>query len=94
MNSRYEIRGHLGEGGAGTVYRAFDKNLNREVAIKRPRIFDNSHESKEITRNLLKEAMALSAIQHPHIVTVYDCGTDRRVPLLLWKSSTVIPLRR
>jgi len=83
MNSRYEIKEPLGQGGVGSVYRAFDKNLNREVAIKRPRFYENSKNPQEITRLLLKEAMALSAIQHPHIVTVYDCGTDEKGPFVV-----------
>jgi len=80
---RYEIRGKIGAGGVGAVYRAFDKNLNREVAIKRV-LPDGGHEfQEEATRQLLKEASALSSIQHPHIVTVYDAGVDHDGPYVV-----------
>jgi serine/threonine protein kinase len=80
---RYEIRGKIGAGGVGAVYRAFDKNLNREVALKRV-LPDGGHEfQEEATRQLLKEASALSSIQHPHIVTVYDAGVDHDGPYVV-----------
>lgn len=80
---RYEIRGKLGQGGLGAVYRAYDKNLNREVAIKRVLPDGETDDEDEATSSLLKEAKALSAIQHPHIVTVYDCGLDEDGPFVV-----------
>ena len=35
MSERYELKGQIGEGGIGTVHKAFDNQLKREVAIKR-----------------------------------------------------------
>lgn len=85
---RYEIRGKIGAGGVGAVYRAFDKNLNREVALKRV-LPDGGHEfQEEATRQLLKEASALSSIQHPHIVTVYDAGVDHDGPYVVMELIT------
>lgn len=80
---RYEIRGKLGQGGLGAVYRAYDRNLNREVAIKRVLPDGEAESQEEATSSLLKEAKALSAIQHPHIVTVYDCGVDEDGPYVV-----------
>ncbi|MFT3991753.1 MAG: protein kinase [Luteolibacter sp.] len=84
MEDRYEIRGKIGQGGLGAVYRAFDKRMNREVAIKRILV---SNEDKaleeESTRQLAKEAGALAALQHPHIVTVYDVGSDEDGPFVV-----------
>jgi len=60
---RYEIRGKIGQGGVGAVYRAYDTQLRREV--------------------VLKEATALSSVQHPHIVTVYDAGIDNEGPYVV-----------
>jgi serine/threonine protein kinase len=80
---RYEIRGKIGQGGVGSVYRAFDTQLNREVAIKRV-LADGGHEDQEeATKNLLKEATALSSIQHPNIVTIYDAGIDEDGPYVV-----------
>ena len=80
---RYEIKGKIGQGGVGSVYRAFDTQLNREVAIKRV-LADGGHEGQEeATKNLLKEATALSSIQHPNIVTIYDAGIDDDGPYVV-----------
>ena len=80
---RYEIKGKIGQGGVGSVYRAFDTQLNREVAIKRV-LADGGHEDQEeATKNLLKEATALSSIQHPNIVTIYDAGIDDDGPYVV-----------
>jgi len=80
---RYEIRGKIGQGGVGAVYRAYDTTLRREVAIKRV-LADGGYESdEEGTRQLLKEATALSSVQHPHIVTVYDSGIDSDGPYVI-----------
>jgi len=80
---RYEIREKLGQGGVGAVYKAFDTQLNREVAIKRV-LADGGYENQEeATKHLLKEATALSSVQHPHIVTVYDAGVDEDGPYVV-----------
>ena len=85
-DERYEIRGKIGQGGVGAVYRAFDRNLNREVAIKRVLSeggFDANDSEDEATKALLKEATALCSVQHPHIVTVYDAGVDEDGPYVV-----------
>jgi serine/threonine protein kinase/tetratricopeptide (TPR) repeat protein len=69
---RYEIRGVLGSGGMGVVYVAFDTNLERLVALKillASRVGDPSY----LTR-FKQEALSVSALNHPHILTVYDVG--------------------
>jgi HEAT repeat protein len=75
MNERYELRGIIAEGGLGTVHRAWDKNLDREVAIKRVRAAAAGDVVVKM-KSLLKEARTLSTLQHPNIVTVYDAGED------------------
>jgi len=79
---RYEIRGKIGQGGVGAVYRAYDTQLRREVAMKRV-LQDGDMNSEDATANLLKEATALSSVQHPHIVTVYDAGIDNEGPYVV-----------
>ena len=75
MSERYELKGKIGEGGIGTVHKAFDTQLKREVAIKRLIPVEGGN-TEEASENLMKEATTLSALQHPNIVTVYDIGTD------------------
>ncbi|BCU77083.1 protein kinase [Luteolibacter sp. LG18] len=89
MDERYEIRGKIGQGGIGAVYRAFDQRMNREVAIKRiiPEGNDADHQD-EATKQLTKEAGALAALQHPHIVTVYDVGADEDGPYVVMEMLT------
>ena len=68
----YEIRGLLGSGGMGEVYRALDSKLAREVAIKvlPP---DLAADARRLDR-FETEARSASALNHPNIVTVYDVG--------------------
>ena len=75
MNDRYEIQGIIAEGGLGAVHRAWDRNLSREVAIKRVRAASGD-DARRKTDGLLREARTLSTLQHPNIVTVYDAGED------------------
>ncbi len=84
MEERYEIRGKIGQGGLGSVYRGYDTRMNREVAIKRISVSgDDPSLQEESTRQLIKEAGALASLQHPHIVTVYDVGTDEDGPYVV-----------
>lgn len=80
---RYEIKGKIGQGGVGAVYQAFDTQLNRDVAIKRVLAEGGYEDQDEATKHLLKEATALSSVQHPHIVTVYDAGIDADGPYVV-----------
>src|SRR6185295_2395363 len=72
MLSHYRIVEKLGEGGMGVLYRARDTRLDRSVAIKvlRPEALGNA----DRRRRLVQEAKAASALNHPHIVTVYGVG--------------------
>lgn len=83
MEDRYEIRGKIGQGGLGAVYRAYDRKMSREVAIKRISSAANDGIAEESTRQLLKEASALASLQHPHIVTVHDFGSDEDGPYVV-----------
>ncbi len=84
MEERYEIRGKIGQGGLGAVYRGYDTRMNREVAIKRISVTSDDPElQEESTRQLIKEAGALASLQHPHIVTIYDVGSDEDGPYVV-----------
>ncbi len=84
MEERYEIRGKIGQGGMGAVYRGYDTRMSREVAIKRISIANDDPALKEESiRQLIKEAGALASLQHPHIVTIYDVGADEDGPYVV-----------
>ena len=68
----YEVLSPLGAGGMGEVYRARDTRLSRVVAIKV--LPDAVASSPERLKRFEKEARAVSALNHPSIVTIYDVG--------------------
>ncbi|MEI6656871.1 MAG: serine/threonine-protein kinase, partial [Verrucomicrobiota bacterium] len=88
MKERYEIREKIGHGGMGSVFRAFDTRMNREVAIKRIRQEGEDHIQQEAAQQIVKEAGALASLQHPNIVTIYDVGTDADGPYVVMELIT------
>jgi hypothetical protein len=77
----YEIQSAIGAGGMGEVYRARDIRLERTVAVK----VLPSHLSANIELKLRfdREAKAISVLQHPHICTLYDVGSQGGVDFLV-----------
>lgn len=69
---RYVIISEIGHGGMGVVYRARDPLLNREIAIKV--LSDNPSISEAGREQLLHEARAASALNHPNICTIHEIG--------------------
>ncbi|MFV8753756.1 tetratricopeptide repeat protein [Nannocystaceae bacterium ST9] len=68
---RYLIVDQLGEGGMGVVYRAYDPELDRKVAIKLLR----GQTSALARSRLLREAQAMAKLSHANVVPVFDVGT-------------------
>jgi eukaryotic-like serine/threonine-protein kinase len=74
---RYQIRGVLGKGAMGLVYDGHDATLNRRVAIKTilTRDLDEST-ARHYEKRFQREVRAVARLNHPHIVQVYDFGTE------------------
>ncbi len=68
----------LGQGGMGTVYSAYDPDLDRKVAVKVVR--EDVHRGALARERLVKEAKAMARIAHPNVVHVYEVGEDRDDP--------------
>jgi serine/threonine protein kinase len=69
---KFQVLARLGSGAIGTVYKAFDTELRRMVALKLPRAGNRA--TAEDVRLLLKEARNAARLQHPGIVSVYEAG--------------------
>ncbi|MGA5577264.1 serine/threonine-protein kinase [Streptomyces koyangensis] len=83
IGGRFTLLGPLGSGGMGTVWRARDEVLHREVALKEVRPPDPALTGPEAAATLrervLREARALARLSHPHVVTIHqivDAGPD------------------
>ncbi len=73
---RYLILDQLGHGGMGIVYKAYDPELDRRIALKLLRVKTGSQSQADRARDrLLREAKALAQLSHPNVVSAYDVGT-------------------
>jgi serine/threonine protein kinase len=73
--ARYLVTDVMGVGAAGVVYRAYDPQLRRKIALKllRPEHSQRSH-GAQLEARLLREARAMARLSHPNVVTVFDVG--------------------
>jgi tetratricopeptide (TPR) repeat protein len=81
FGNRYRVEETLGRGGAGIVYRAFDLNLERPVALKA--LETSRGELGQSVERLRREAALLSRLAHPNIVGFYDLGEEAGRPYLV-----------
>ena len=80
INERYQVESELGRGGMGTVYRAHDSTLNRDVALK---LMSNTDLGTQGRARLLNEAQTVAQLDHPNIVTVFDAGEYEGKPYIV-----------
>lgn len=89
---KYEVIDLLGRGGMGMVYRAFDRQLNREVAIKT--VTEGFTGDQEMLQRFYREAAKTGALKHPNIVIVYDLGEQDGFPYIVMEYLSGDPLDR
>lgn len=83
MLGQYELREVLGEGAVGVVYRAFQHNLKREVAIKI--LPSRLAAAPGYLERFAREAETAASLEHAHIVSVYDYGTQQNVTYIVMR---------
>ncbi|MFI8349434.1 serine/threonine-protein kinase [Streptomyces sp. NPDC085596] len=82
---RYRLLSPLGEGGMGTVWRAYDEVLQREVAVKEVRAPAGlpAPDVERMYARLEREAWAAARVAHPNVVTVYDVAMEGGRPWIV-----------
>ncbi len=86
---RFELRGVLGQGGFGTVYLAFDPVLERDVALKVPKL--SSEQGRRVAR-FLREAKAAARLNHSNIAAVHEAGEEDGNPYFVMEYVSGIDL--
>ncbi|BBM85527.1 serine/threonine protein kinase [Candidatus Uabimicrobium amorphum] len=76
---RYEVIEKIGSGGMGSVWKIYDRDLQRHVAVKQ---VGNHKEGDNYTARLLKEAQLTAQLEHPNIVPIYDVEVNEDQQLL------------
>ena len=78
---RYDVEGVLGSGGTGVVFRAFDKDLHRVVAIK---VLNRSLATNAAARKrFAREAQAAAAVLHPNVLPIHNVEPEADTPFLV-----------
>jgi tRNA A-37 threonylcarbamoyl transferase component Bud32 len=75
---RYELAAIIGQGGMGQVWTAYDRRLDRRVAVKllRPDKVAGGENVEELRRRFDRECRVTAQVDHPGLVTVHDAGAD------------------
>ena len=81
LEDRYELGESLGRGGMSTVVLAFDRRLERNVAVKL--LAEHLADDRQFVSRFRREALSAARLVHPNIVQVFDFGLDaaQRAPL-------------
>ncbi|RLU90484.1 serine/threonine protein kinase [Streptomyces griseocarneus] len=85
IGGRYRLLSRLGVGGMGTVWRARDEVVDRNVAVKEPRVPDHVPEQQRqnVHQRMQREARAAARIDHPSVVTVHDVVVEDGSPWIV-----------
>ncbi|WP_445515148.1 serine/threonine-protein kinase [Streptomyces sp. NEAU-174] len=85
IGGRYQLVSRLGHGGMGTVWRAHDQIVDRDVAVKEPRVPDHlpERERQTVYQRMEREARAAARIDHPSVVTVHDVVVENGRPWIV-----------
>lgn len=78
----YSIQSRLGQGAMGAVYLAQDKRLQRPVALKVLNLDLPAEQRAGYARQLEQEARAAARLNHPNIITIYECGFANSLPFI------------
>jgi serine/threonine protein kinase len=89
---RYQIIDRIGEGAMGAVYRANDRVLGRDVALKT--LPAEAASDTELRERFYREAKIGARLRHPNIVTVYDLGQEQGVAYIAMELIEGLDLRR
>src|SRR5215211_2267333 len=76
----YEILTQIGSGGMGEVWRARDRRIGRDVAVK---VLPEFTPGDDRVRRFEQEARAAGALNHPGLVTIFDVGTTGSSPYIV-----------
>ncbi|MBT2507133.1 serine/threonine protein kinase [Streptomyces sp. ISL-98] len=85
IGGRYRLVSRLGHGGMGTVWRAHDEVVDRDVAVKEPRVPDHlsERERQNVYLRMQREARAAARIDHPSVVTMHDVVVEDGKPWIV-----------
>ncbi|MFJ2767376.1 serine/threonine-protein kinase [Streptomyces sp. NPDC087300] len=85
IGGRYRLAERIGSGGMGTVWRAVDELVGRDVAVKQPRLPGDPHDAahRRAYARLHREARAAAGVDHPAAVTIHDVVVEDGLPWIV-----------
>ncbi|MEV8016608.1 serine/threonine-protein kinase [Streptomyces sp. NPDC086554] len=85
IGGRYRLAERIGSGGMGTVWRAVDELVGRDVAVKQPRLPGDPHDAaqRRMYARLQREARAAAQVEHPAAVAIHDVVVEDELPWIV-----------